>query len=122
MSDVKTVYVDELPDCGICKMGGKKEPAEYDAKMPGRGWANLCQLHFDQFGCRLGLGKGQKLIVRGTTKQPAEVLNKADELCRRCGKGCIEGSWNKETGRYRILDDPAKIEVMISLGLYCEEV
>ena len=27
------------------------------------GWANVCQAHFNQYGCKLGLGYGQKLKV-----------------------------------------------------------
>jgi len=54
--------------------------------------------------------------------QATEPAYWADELCRRCGKGCDETSWNKQVGRYRILDSSAKVEVMLSLGLYCEEV
>ena len=122
MPDVKTALVDELPDCDMCKMEGKDpEPAEYDASVSGR-WGYLCQKHFDELGCSLGLGMGQKLVVRGSVKHSAEILSKADGLCKRCGKGCPENSWNKETGRHRILNEPEKVEVMISLGLYCEEV
>jgi len=118
-SEVKTAIVDKLPDCDIPECD---EPAEYDARIPGSSWANLCQKHFDDFRCSLGLGMGQKLVVRGSAKHPAEVLSKADELCKRCGKGCPEDSWNKETGRHRIVDNPVKITAMISMGLYCEEI
>lgn len=119
MTDVKTALVDELP---TCDMPGCDEPAEYDAATRSGQWGNLCQTHFDDQGCSLGLGKGQKLVVRSSVKHPAEVLNKADELCRRCGKDCGEDSWNKETGRHRLLDNPIKIEAMIMSGAYCEEI
>ena len=124
MSDpeVKTVIVSELPSCDMCRMEGKDEPAEYDARTRNGQWGNLCQDHFDQQGCRLGLGFGQKLIVRGSVKHPTEILSRADELCKKCGKGCGEDSWNKETGRMRILDNGVKIETMLMLGLYCEEI
>lgn len=118
MSDVKSALVDKLP---TCDMPNCDEPAEYDAKTR-MGWGNLCQLHFDSNGCSLGLGKGQKLVLRGSAEHPAEVISKADALCRRCGKECVEECWNKETGRHRILDNPEKIEVMIMMGLYCEEI
>ena len=130
-SEVKTALVDKLPDCDVCKLEAtakgdfsecKTEPAEYDAQIPGSSWANLCQHHFDLFGCSLGLGMGQKLVVRGSAKHPAEVVSKADELCRRCGKNCAEDSMNKETMRHRILDNPIKINAMLSIGLYCEEI
>lgn len=122
---MKTALVDKLPDCDFCKMEGKEppEPAEYDAQTTSGPWANMCESHYQQFGIKpLGLGRGQKLVLRGSAKQPAEVLSKADDLCNRCGKGCPEDSWNKETGRHRILDEPDKIEVMIMMGLYCEEI
>ena len=32
----------------------------YDARIPGRGWGNICQEAFDTFHCRLGVGFGQK--------------------------------------------------------------
>lgn len=122
-AEVKTALVDTLPDCDICKQEGRKEPADYDCKTVFGPWANLCEKHYQKFGAKpLGLGRGQKLILRGSAKQPAEKLSRADALCRRCGKGCPETCWNMETGRYRILDNPAKIEVMLQLGLYCEEV
>lgn len=121
--EVKTALVDELPDCYFCKQEGKKEPAEYDAKTVYGPWGNMCEAHYQQYGVKpLGLGIGQKLVVRGSAKPPEEELSRADELCRRCGKDCGEDSWNKETGRMRILDNRAKIEAMISLGLYCEEI
>jgi len=118
-SDVKTALVDKLPPCD---MPGCDEPAEYDAKTRSGQWGNLCQTHFDSNGCSLGLGRGQKLVLRGSAKQPADVLRKADELCRRCGKDCSEDSINKETMRHRILNNPVKINAMLSLGLYCEEI
>lgn len=71
LSKRQTALVDKLP---TCDMPGCDEPAEYNAQIPGgqgglhelRGssWANLCQEHFDSNGCSLGLGKGQKLVVR----------------------------------------------------------
>ena len=121
-AEVKTALVDELPPCDLCKMEGKNEPAEYDARTRTGQWGNLCQDHFDQQGCRLGLGFGQKLVLRGSAKQPDELIRRADALCRRCGQDCPDECWNKETGRFRVLDNPDKIGVMISLGMYCEEV
>jgi hypothetical protein len=135
MSDpeVKTAIVAELPDCYFCNQLGRTEPAEYDAKtIPSkmfqgvylRGqWAHMCESHYQLFGVKpLGLGMGQKLILRGSVKHPDGVLSRANELCKRCGKGCAEDSWNKETGRMRILDNGVKIETMLMLGLYCEEI
>lgn len=48
------------PQCDIC---GK--PAHYDARLPGRGtWAYLCERHFVMYGCRLGTGHGQQILVK----------------------------------------------------------
>ena len=124
-TEVKTAYVDELPPCDFCKMEGKEppEPAEYDAATASGPWASMCEAHYQRHGIKpLGLGRGQKLVVRGSVKHSAEVLSKADALCKRCGQGCPEDSFNKETGRHRILGDDMKIEVMISMGMYCEEI
>ena len=121
--EVKTAIVAELPDCYFCKMEGRTEPAEYDARTRTGQWGNMCEPHYQQHGVKpLGLGMGQKLILRGSVKLPAKVQSKADKLCERCGKGCPAECWNKETGRMRILDSPEKIELMIATGLYCEEV
>ncbi len=122
-TEVKTAIVDELPDCYFCQQEGKKEPAEYDAKTIHGPWGYMCETHYQKFGVKpLGLGRGQKLIVRGSVKQPDELLRRADALCKRCGKGCPEDSWNKETGRMRILDNGAKIEAMLIAGASCEEI
>ncbi len=117
---MKTATVTELPNCGLCEMKGRTEPAEYDGRTAIGQWAFMCQQHYDQYGVGLGTGKGQKLVL--PTKQPDELIVKADDLCRKCAKDCLDDSWNKDTGRYRVLGDPIKIEVMLSMELYCEEV
>lgn len=117
---MKTAIVTELPNCYFCEMEGKTEPAEYDGRTDIGQWAFMCQHHFDQYGVGLGTGKGQKLIL--PVKHPDEMLSKANELCQRCGKDCPDDCWNKETGRYQVLDDPTRTWVMLSMGLHCEEV
>ena len=59
MSDHTTIEIEKYPDCDICH-----KPALYDANL-GMGWGNVCQVHFNQFGCTIGLGKGQKYIIVG---------------------------------------------------------
>ncbi len=117
---MKTTIVTELPDCDICKSEGKTELAEYDGHTKIGQWAFMCQAHFDLCGVGLGEGKGQKLVL--PTKQPDELVVKANELCQECGKDCPDDCWNKDTGRYRVLDSPVRIEAMINMGLYCEEI
>lgn len=58
MSD-ETAVVEVLPSCDVCK-----EQATYDAKTVFGAWANLCQTCFNSFGIKLGLGYGQRLVVR----------------------------------------------------------
>lgn len=58
-------YVDSLPTCDFC---GRK--AEYDAQTPTGQWANLCPRCFTGFGCSLGTGRGQKLVVRSEKSAP----------------------------------------------------
>lgn len=58
------VTVDKLPKCSICK-----EDASYDAKIRGMSsWGYLCEKHFKTMGSGLGLGKGQKLILKKEKK------------------------------------------------------
>jgi hypothetical protein len=59
----KEVEVDSRPNCDICG-----QPAEYDAKTIYGSWGYLCQSCFDDIGTGLGLGKGQKLIVKGEVR------------------------------------------------------
>ena len=56
----KQVTVSHLPDCDLCADGTK---AKYDVRLPHYGcWANVCEKHFKQEGCKLGTGYGQELI------------------------------------------------------------
>ena len=53
------VVVSKLPKCDFCS-----KQAQYDFKTRMGPWANGCLMHFKMYGYRLGLGKGQKLILR----------------------------------------------------------
>jgi len=59
MKDHKTVEVAVIPDCDLCN-----QPAAYDARIPGQGWANVCSYHFKLLGCKVGLGNGQQFILK----------------------------------------------------------
>lgn len=50
--------VSKLP---VCDIHGSHD-ALYDANL-GRGWGNVCQLSFDQYGCTVGVGHGQRLVT-----------------------------------------------------------
>lgn len=62
MNDHTEVEVTRLPECDLCADG---TPAQYDAKTRMGPWGNLCERHFQRDGIGLGLGKGQRLVVRG---------------------------------------------------------
>ena len=53
------VVVSRLPKCDFCPT-----TAQYDAKTRMGPWANMCPTHFRMYGYGLGLGRGQKLILR----------------------------------------------------------
>jgi hypothetical protein len=56
--------VARIPNCDLCD--GREVPAYADAKLgPGMPWANVCKKHFDTYGCKLGLGLGQELVLAG---------------------------------------------------------
>lgn len=63
MTDHTTARRSDLPDCDLCKTDpvSSTNMLRYDAATP-RGWAYLCQTHFERERCRLGLGRGQRLI------------------------------------------------------------
>lgn len=50
--------------CDFCFEGDKQVQASYDGKTKFGPWANMCEDHFNQYGMALGLGLGQKLIVK----------------------------------------------------------
>jgi hypothetical protein len=66
------VTVEELPPCNF--IHDKPEPALYDGKTIHGPWAFMCEEHFRMYGTGLGMGKGQRLVV----KQP-EQKQKLDE-------------------------------------------
>lgn len=64
--------VSSLPNCDIPECSRR---AYADAAIPayGSSWGYVCKGHFHNLGCKLGLGKGQKLVV---TNPPFESLEK----------------------------------------------
>lgn len=53
-----------LITCELCSAGGIEKPAMYNAKIPGGNiQANLCKACFMLYDCKLGSGKGEKLII-----------------------------------------------------------
>lgn len=56
------VEVLKLPNCDFCK--ASHATAAYDGKTTFGPWANMCEMHFQQYGIGLGLGKGQRLLQK----------------------------------------------------------
>ena len=118
-----TARVSKLPECDLCKDSDifkTPEEARYDGRTTSGLWAFMCERHFETDGTGLGLGKGQRLTTKN--EHTDDELNRADRLCQQCRKGCPPYSYNVEEIRHRILVHPQHIELMIELGLYCEEV
>lgn len=60
-----SVEMDKIPDCDLCRQVGVFQAARYDARLrDGKTWGYVCEDHFQWQGCRLGLGFGQKLILK----------------------------------------------------------
>ena len=74
----KTV-VSTIPNCDLCPnvsdSGHLKNKAVYDAKTCYGPWAYVCKTHFVECGCLVGLGKGQKLVLREDLIKEKEVEN-----------------------------------------------
>ena len=66
MNDHTSVEISSTCYCDLCNLSGKgKVEAQYDgATAPTGQWAYMCELHFNQYGTGLGLGIGQRLILK----------------------------------------------------------
>ena len=58
------VVVDRFPPCDFCVEVGVVRPAAYDGATRMGSWASMCPAHFKQYGIGLGIGRGQKLILK----------------------------------------------------------
>lgn len=58
------VVVEVIPLCDLCF--SSRTPAVYDGKTKSGPWAYMCEPHFHQCGVGLGVGKGQRLVLRGS--------------------------------------------------------
>ncbi len=63
------VIVTRLPKCDFCG-----STVRYDGKTRMGPWANMCPAHFKMYGYGLGLGKGQKLILKNPILTPDQTL------------------------------------------------
>jgi hypothetical protein len=60
-----TAVVMEFPPCDFCKEELVNTPARYDGKTIHGPWAYMCGAHFIILGTGVGLGIGQRLILKG---------------------------------------------------------
>ena len=59
-----TTQVTFIPNCDYCLTSGIERPAYVDGVTRGGGWAYMCEVHYQAHGVGLGLGRGQKLILK----------------------------------------------------------
>jgi len=78
------VEVARLPKCDFCGA-----PAKYDGRTGLGPWANMCEMCFHEYGTGLGLGKGQKLVLKKATvkRTVKKVAAKQEEGSE---KGAVE--------------------------------
>jgi hypothetical protein len=77
----------------VCKQNGEQRPAYADAKLSVGPWGYVCKEHFGQYGCSLGLGRGQELILRAEEaradfkagESPSEANGYACQICGQPG-------------------------------------
>jgi hypothetical protein len=62
------VVVAVIPSCDICLSFQRDRAAYADARLPTGPWAYVCQEHFNQYNCQLGIGRGQRLIAEGGSR------------------------------------------------------
>jgi len=60
------VVMATIPNCDFSRAHGR---AYADAYIPGGGWANVCEACFRDYGCRLGTGAGQELLLPEEAKE-----------------------------------------------------
>jgi hypothetical protein len=58
--------VSTLPNCDFCAAMNRKVKAKVDGKTDLGVWANMCARHYASRGIALGLGKGQRLVLKGS--------------------------------------------------------
>jgi len=59
-----TTKVASLPPCDFCTEAGTTTQAAVDGKTNLGPWAYMCEMHYATHGIGLGLGRGQRLVLR----------------------------------------------------------
>lgn len=68
--NLTTTLVDSIPDCQFAH--GAPTPAAYDGKTTMGPWAYMCEVHHMNYGCGVGTGRGQKLVLRTAPASEAD--------------------------------------------------
>ena len=119
------VMVRERPDCDVCRAEDQQTPALYSAKLPGWGgmcWANLCQVHFDGLGCRLGLGMGQALVKDTRNRLPVQEKIRLEDLVEPLKEHAIGGQHHEALQGAIVVDvfvvalTPVEVMVLAALN------
>lgn len=61
------VLVEQVPNCDICIRKNDVKNAIYDAKTVFGMWGYLCEECYGKYGLGLGIGLGQRLVLKGVT-------------------------------------------------------
>lgn len=64
MTHTETVWQGDAPMCDLCGSQDGVAPAKYDGRTIMGMWALMCEFHFRVMGVGLGLGRGQRLVVK----------------------------------------------------------
>lgn len=67
MNNHTAVEVARIPNCDLCHQHHRATPAVVDGKTVYGPWAHMCEDHYEDVGIGLGLGRGQRLILRATS-------------------------------------------------------
>lgn len=65
MDKNEMALVDSFPDCDVCS---EKAGARYDSHTKMGAWGFLCESCFEKHGTGLGLGIGQRLVLKELDK------------------------------------------------------
>jgi len=90
---MRTVPLEKLPNCDVCKQSGRETPAKYDSKTRFGPHAYLCEEHMQRLGCppttqleervKIAAPKSDKIPV---VHLPLTLDDIVDVQCPHCGE------------------------------------
>lgn len=109
MSEQVTVAV--LPKCDFCTAAVTVTRARYDGKTVMGPWANMCEVHFNEYGIGLGTGRGQRLVLKSEAAPVTGCQHRRKENdSRPCGD-CETDSWEAGFSSYMEQVDQLVLEM-----------